>query len=132
MGSMSISLFYFANCPLLLETDGLLRTAVALEHCANLRLILTERTRIDSASLSDLSRAVSHIHNCLVKRVEFVKQSCKDSAPNAILYFDGIPFNIAEVIEVLRGLGIIAKARNSDVYIDQHLCSYDLLIIRLS
>lgn len=129
---MSISLFYFANCPLLHETNGLLCTADALEHCANLQLIFAEYERFKLVNNSDLSRAVSHIHNCLVKRVEFVQQSCKDLAPSAIPHFDGIPFDVANVIEVVRELGVTAQARNSASYrdFDQHLCSY-LFVFRL-
>lgn len=109
---MSISLFYFANCPLPYEADPMLDTASALEYCEKLRLIITEDERFKSADKHDLSRAVSHIHLWLAKRVEFDQQPCTHTllhgGPRA-LTFPGTLSDILQVTEVLNDLVKLSK-----------------------
>lgn len=89
----------------------MLDTSDAIEYCGILEWIL--QVLVDDLFLEDrenLSRAVYHIHTCLTKRVQFVLQSCKDLAPGEASTFHGTPFDIPNVVEVLKVLAKSSKA----------------------
>lgn len=103
---MSISLFYLANCPLPFEANNMLDTAFALQYCGTLQTVFWKREvfwfNVDE--LSDLSQAMSHIHTCLTKRMEFVQNSCKHWQHNATPTFYDTPFDIPNVVKILNDL----------------------------
>lgn len=109
---MSISLFYFANCPLPFEADPLLDTATALAYCEKIQALFSSVVLSNVNGLSDLSRAVSHIRTCLTKRVEYIRTSCEGLPPNETPTFYGTPFDIPKVLKVLDDL-----AKSSEVSI---------------
>lgn len=91
----------------------MLNTTVALDHCGNLQSVLFQVDNfyvIEPRDRDNLSRAVSHIHTCLTKRVEYVQRSCKDLGPDAIPTFDNTPFDIPKVVNVLNDLAKSSKA----------------------
>lgn len=102
----STPLFYFANCPLPYESDPMLDTAGALGHCQCLQEGLRLSGKFNSRNKSDLSRAVYHIHTCLAKRVEFVRQSYRTVMTSTFL---GTPFDILQVVKVLNDLEKLSK-----------------------
>lgn len=107
---MSISVFYMANCPLPFEANPLLDTDIVCDYCERLLSVLLDGERFESTVGEDLARAVFHVHTCLTKRMEFVRQSCSDMPLDAILTFEGTPFVIPEVIRILVTLAKLSKA----------------------
>lgn len=114
---MSISLFYFANCPLPFEVDPLLDTATALAYCEKIQAVFSKVVLSNVNGLSDLSRAVSHIHTCLTKRLKYIRTSCRGLPPDEAPAFYGTPFDIPKVVKVLDDL-----AKSSKVSILWYLC----------
>lgn len=106
---MSISLFYFANCPLPFEVDPLLDTATALAYCEKIQAVFSKVGLSNVNGLSDLSRAVSHIHTCLTKRLEYIRTSCRGLPPDEAPTFYGTPFDIPKVVKVLDDLAKSSK-----------------------
>lgn len=107
---MFISVFYMANCPLPFEANPLLNTDIVCDYCERSLSVLLDGGRFESTVGEDLARAVFHVHTCLTKRMEFVRQSCSDMPLDAILTFEGTPFVIPEVIRILVTLTKLIKA----------------------
>lgn len=102
-----ISLDYFIICPLPYESDPMLNTTIALNHCGNLQSVISQ---IYPWERDSVSRAVSHIHTCITRRVEYVLRSCRDLGPDALPTFDNTPFDIPKVVNVLNDLAKLSQA----------------------
>lgn len=88
----------------------MLETTKAIHLCDRLQLNLARVHSISMQDQDNLCRAVSQIHTCLTKRVEFVQASNRDLAPNEAPTFYGTPFSIPEVVKVLNDLAWSSKA----------------------
>lgn len=84
-------------------------TALALDYCDELQTVFSGFFWYNAYKLSDLPRAVSHIHTCLAKRVKFVQESCKSLAPGETPTFYGTPFDIPHIVNVLNNLAKLSK-----------------------